>query len=83
MDFVLILGLVLLIFNRFAKIHHLLIVTQSLFLIACLDIPLPPNLYRFLQGFKYAHLYQFPNWFDSLERTQRYTDFHGRNFNKL
>jgi hypothetical protein len=83
MDFVLLLGLVIAIFNQFAKLHHFLIFAQTVFMLACLNIPMPPNLYRFLQGFKYAHFYQIPNWFSTIHSTSRYTDFYHRNFNRV
>ncbi len=69
MDYVLILGLVMLIFNRYTKIYHLLIFGQSIFMLVCLEIKLPPNLYQFLQGFKFAHFYQIGNWLDTLDMT--------------
>jgi hypothetical protein len=83
MDFVFILALVIAIFNQFAKLYHLLIFAQTVFMLACLNIPMPPNLYRFLQGFKYAHFYQIPNWFSTIDSTSRYTDFYHRNFNRI
>ena len=71
------------LFNNFAKIYHLLIFTQSVFMLVCLDVPMPPNLFRFLQGFKFAHFYQLGNWFDTLDNEQKYANFHGNNFNKI
>jgi hypothetical protein len=60
MDFILILGIGMIVFNRYAKMYNLLIYGQSLFMIVCLNINnMPPNLYQFLQGFKYSHFYQF------------------------
>lgn len=61
-DFGFILGIFLIVFNLYTKMYNFLIASQTIFMIALLEISLPPNLFRFLQGFKAAHFYQLENW---------------------
>lgn len=82
-DFVFIMALVMLVFNRYAKIYHFLIYAQSLFMIICFDMNLPPNLFFFLQSFKFAHFYQISNLFFNKNNQQKFIDFSYHQLNRI